>query len=169
MKKIISAKDILKSKGYAADKFDTDGFMEAVASFFINHEVKDKLLIVCKRFLDIETEEVFEDKREKFLFSETRRHYEANYYYWRVSNNDRAKGWKAQCETDKDGHPLFIRELCEARHYPPSNVGDTARPRIVVDSPYYENALFLLQTMAGYTVDKRNKRDGIRSAFVSLI
>ncbi len=166
MKKIISAEDILKAKGYKADKFDTDGFMAAVAQFFIDNEVKDKLLIVSNRFLDVMTDEEYAAYRPTVWIPELTDRY---HYYWRLTDEERTRGWKDQSAVTETGGALFVQELWDAGHSKPEGTYELDRPRIVVDSPYYKNALFLLQTMAGYTVEKRRKKNGYETALVSLI
>ena len=54
MGKIITAQDLLKEKGYIEEKFDTNGFLQCVANWFREHEVKDKLLIRPKRFIEMD-------------------------------------------------------------------------------------------------------------------
>lgn len=50
---MISAKDILKEKGYVAPQFDTSGFMQVVAEYFLQNPVECKLLLIPYRFADI--------------------------------------------------------------------------------------------------------------------
>lgn len=54
MGKIITAQDLLKEKGYIEEKFDTNGFLQCVANWFREHEVKDKLIIRQKRFIEMD-------------------------------------------------------------------------------------------------------------------
>lgn len=54
MGKIITAQDLLKEKGYIEEKFDTNGFLQCVANWFREHEVKDKLIILQKRFIEMD-------------------------------------------------------------------------------------------------------------------
>lgn len=54
MGKIVTAQDLLKEKGYIEEKFDTNGFLQCVANWFREHEVKDKLLIRPKRFIEMD-------------------------------------------------------------------------------------------------------------------
>lgn len=53
MRKIVTAQDLLKEKGYIEEKFDTNGFLQCVANWFHEHEVKDKLIIRSKRFIEM--------------------------------------------------------------------------------------------------------------------
>ena len=54
MGKIVTAQDLLKEKGYIEEKFDTNGFLQCVTNWFREHEVKDKLLIRPKRFIEMD-------------------------------------------------------------------------------------------------------------------
>jgi hypothetical protein len=54
MGKMLTAQDLLKEKGYVEEKFDTNGFLQCVANWFREHEVKDKLLIRPKRFIEMD-------------------------------------------------------------------------------------------------------------------
>lgn len=54
MGKIVTAQDLLKEKGYVEEKFDTNGFLQCVANWFREHEVKDKLIIRQKRFIEMD-------------------------------------------------------------------------------------------------------------------
>lgn len=53
-RKIITARDILAQKNYVEKKFDTDGFLNAVATFFSSHDVSEILLITPLRFASME-------------------------------------------------------------------------------------------------------------------
>lgn len=54
MGKILTAQDLLKEKGYIEEKFDTNGFLQCVADWFREHDVKDKLIIRPKRFIEMD-------------------------------------------------------------------------------------------------------------------
>lgn len=54
MGKILTAQDLLKEKGYVEEKFDTNGFLQCVGNWFKEHEVKDKLIIRPKRFIEMD-------------------------------------------------------------------------------------------------------------------
>ena len=54
MGKIVTAQYLLKEKGYIEEKFDTNGFLQCVANWFREHEVKDKLIIRQKRFIEMD-------------------------------------------------------------------------------------------------------------------
>ena len=169
MPKITTAQDILKEKGYKANKFDTNGFLDAVADYFRKHEVKDKLLIVSYRFLDVKTDdEILElalrAKEDLYVFSGPYK--EA--LYWRLST-DKSRGWKAQIGDGEYNNcvPPGFDEILDD-YITGFNIRDIERPRIIVDSPYFKNALSLLQIMGGYVVEKK-KRSGYNTADVTLI
>ena len=46
-------KAILKDKGYVENKFDDMGFYKLIIEWFRNHDLKDKLLLRPKRFLEL--------------------------------------------------------------------------------------------------------------------
>lgn len=52
MNKIITAKDILKQKGYVQNKFDTNGFIQVVADMFGDLPVEGILHLYCVRFVE---------------------------------------------------------------------------------------------------------------------
>ena len=54
MGKIVTAQDLLKEKGYVEEKFDTNGFLQCVVDWFREHDVKDKLIIRPKRFIEMD-------------------------------------------------------------------------------------------------------------------
>lgn len=53
--KMISAADILKKKGIEQKEMDMNAFNEVVENFFMTHEAKSTILIVPKRFIEMET------------------------------------------------------------------------------------------------------------------
>lgn len=169
MAKITTAQDILKEKGYKAEKFDTNGFLDAVASYFRKHDVKDKLLIVSYRFLDVKTDdEILEmainAQKDAYLFSGPYK--EA--IYWR-SSTSKSGGWKSQIEEGEydncvpRGFDKLIGDDISGFH-----IRDIERPRFIVDAPYFSNAISLLQIMGGYVVEKK-RRSGFNTADVTLI
>ncbi|QUB66120.1 hypothetical protein [Prevotella melaninogenica] len=54
VKKLVQAATLLKEKGYVEEKFDQEGFTECVYNWFKTHDLKDKLLIRPKRFLEMD-------------------------------------------------------------------------------------------------------------------
>ena len=46
-------KAILKDKGYVENKFDDMGFYKLIIEWFKNHDLKDKLLLRPKRFVEL--------------------------------------------------------------------------------------------------------------------
>ena len=54
MVKLVQASMLLKEKGYVEEKFDQEGFTECVYNWFKEHDLKDKLLIRPKRFIEMD-------------------------------------------------------------------------------------------------------------------
>lgn len=54
VKKLVQASTLLKEKGYVEEKFDQEGFTECVYNWFKTHDLKDKLLIRPKRFVEMD-------------------------------------------------------------------------------------------------------------------
>ena len=52
--KVIFADAILKEKGVLKKKFDTNAFSEVVQKFFLEHDVKETILLTPKRFVEME-------------------------------------------------------------------------------------------------------------------
>ena len=55
VKKLVQAATLLREKGYIEEKFDQEGFTECVYNWFKTHDLKDKLLIRPKRFIEMDT------------------------------------------------------------------------------------------------------------------
>ena len=54
VKKLVQASTLLREKGYVEEKFDQEGFTECVYNWFKTHDLKDKLLIRPKRFVEMD-------------------------------------------------------------------------------------------------------------------
>lgn len=54
VKKLVQAATLLREKGYVEEKFDQEGFTECVYNWFKDHDLKDKLLIRPKRFIEMD-------------------------------------------------------------------------------------------------------------------
>lgn len=52
--RIVNVNDILKAKGLKPKVFNLNIFCSAVSDFFLTHEPKETILLVPKRFLDME-------------------------------------------------------------------------------------------------------------------
>lgn len=151
MKQLISAQSILKQKGYVQNKFDTNGFMQAVAQYFIDNEVEDRLLLVSARFLDIDR------TNERY----------GNFFD--ITEEEEKLGYKVQTETvpymlESIGQEItiakFMQELQE-NDYDKWRLNcdyGIGAPRIVVDKPFFENAAATLRIMGGYVVEKEMKK-----------
>ena len=119
MGKIVTAQDLLKEKGYIEEKFDTNGFLQCVADWFREHDVKDKLLIRPKRFIEMD--------------------------------NPPKGGWLDMTNVDE-----WIVSLPWEQQLLMLQKG-TAVPFIWVDKPFMKNAMYMLQVMNGFIVEKGKK------------
>ena len=54
VKKLVQAATLLREKGYVEEKFDQQGFTECIYNWFKEHDLKDKLLIRPKRFIEMD-------------------------------------------------------------------------------------------------------------------
>jgi hypothetical protein len=54
VKKLVQAATLLREKGYIEEKFDQEGFTQCVYNWFKDHDLKDKLLIRPKRFIEMD-------------------------------------------------------------------------------------------------------------------
>lgn len=54
VKKLVQASTLLREKGYIEEKFDQQGFTECIYNWFKEHDLKDKLLIRPKRFIEMD-------------------------------------------------------------------------------------------------------------------
>lgn len=156
MGKILSAKSILKQKGFVQNKFDTNGFMNAVGEYFLKNSVEYRLLLFPYRFLNIEwgAGDNGEDKFNMF----------------NITQEERKLGYKVQTEIEEDGLAKFAHELYDNDYdeYRLEMDMDILRPRIIIDKPFFENAAGLLRVMGGYVVEKWTK-NRIKRYDVTLI
>ena len=119
MGKIVTAQDLLKEKGYIEEKFDTNGFLQCVADWFREHDVKDKLIIRPKRFIEMD--------------------------------NPPKGGW-----IDMTNVKQWIATLPWEQQLLMLQKG-TAVPFLFVDKPFVKNAMYMLQVMNGFIVEKGKK------------
>lgn len=155
MNKIISAKQILKEKGYVQKKFDTEGFMNAVAKFFIENDTKIHLHLFSLRFLDVPTEEEI-DKRIKD-FPDSGRDY---YNPFQITDEDKELGWKAHTAFNEAGEIVWAREMLNQDYslFKYMCGQGYIAPHIVIDKPFFENAAGLLRVMGGFIVEKETTK-----------
>ena len=119
MSKLVQAATLLKEKGYVEEKFDQPGFTQCVYSFFKEHDLKDKLLIRPKRFIEMD--------------------------------NPPTGGWKDMTDVEKWLNEMPWEEqltLVQKRQ---------AVPFIFIDKPFIKNAVYMLQIMNGFIVEKGKK------------
>ena len=119
MSKLVQAATLLKEKGYVEEKFDQQGFTQCVYSFFKEHDLKDKLLIRPKRFIEMD--------------------------------NPPKGGWKDMTNVEEwiNTFPWEQQLLLIQR--------GQAVPFIFIDKPFIKNAVYMLQIMNGFIVEKGKK------------
>ena len=119
VKKLVQASTLLREKGYIEEKFDQQGFTECVYNWFKNHDLKDKLLIRPKRFIEME--------------------------------NPPKGGWIDMTNVKEWFEALpWEQQFCIAS-------ARQAVPFLFVDKPFIKNAVYMLQIMNGFIVEKGKK------------
>ena len=119
VKKLVQADTLLREKGYVEEKFDQQGFTECIYNWFKEHDLKDKLLIRPKRFIEMD--------------------------------NPPKGGWLDMTNVDE-----WIVSLPWEQQLLMLQKG-TAVPFIWVDKPFMKNAMYMLQVMNGFIVEKGKK------------
>lgn len=119
MVKLVQASMLLKEKGYVEEKFDQQGFTECIYNWFKEHDLKDKLIIRPKRFIEMD--------------------------------NPPKGGWLDMTNVDE-----WIVSLPWEQQLLMLQKG-TAVPFIWVDKPFMKNAMYMLQVMNGFIVEKGKK------------
>lgn len=119
MVKLVQASMLLKEKGYVEEEFDKQGFAECIYNWFKEHDLKDKLIIRPKRFIEMD--------------------------------NPPKGGWLDMTNVDE-----WIVSLPWEQQLLMLQKG-TAVPFIWVDKPFMKNAMYMLQVMNGFIVEKGKK------------
>lgn len=119
VKKLVQASTLLREKGYVEEKFDQQGFTECVYNWFRGHNVKDRLLIRPKRFVEME--------------------------------NPPKGGWKDMTDVE-----AWMETLPWEEQFLAVRNGQD-RPFLFVDKPFIKNAVYMLQIMNGFIVEKGKK------------
>lgn len=119
VKKLVQAATLLREKGYTEEKFDQEGFTECVYNWFKEHDLKDKLIIRPKRFIEMD--------------------------------NPPKGGWKDMTVV-KD----WLSQLPWEDQLATVNKGQ-AIPFLFVDKPFIKNAVYMLEIMNGFIVEKGKK------------
>ncbi len=119
MSKLVQAATLLREKGYVEEKFDQSGFNQCVYSFFKEHELKDKLIIRPKRFIEMD--------------------------------NPPKGGWKDMTNVDE-----WLSTLPWEQQLLLSQKGQNV-PFIFIDKPFIKNAVYMLEIMNGFIVEKGKK------------
>ena len=119
VKKLVQAATLLREKGYVEEKFDQEGFTECVYNWFKDHDLKDKLLIRPKRFIEMD--------------------------------NPPKGGWQDMTKVE-EWLPSFQweQQLILVQK-------GQAVPFIFIDKPFIKNAVYMLQIMNGFIVEKGKK------------
>lgn len=151
MGKILSAQSILKQKGFVQNKFDSNGFMNAVGEYFLKNPVESRLLLVPYRFLDIDRT----DEQHGNIFG--------------ITEEEEKLGYKVQTETVPYTLSGIGKQIRIAKFLKEAMENDNLQwrfntdygigaPRIIIDKPFFENAAGLLRVMGGYVVEKEMKK-----------
>ena len=119
VKKLVQASALLREKGYTEEKFDQEGFTECVYNWFKEHDLKDKLLIRPKRFIEMD--------------------------------NPPKGGWKDMTVVTD----WIIQFSWEDQLEMMKKHQD--RPFIFIDKPFIKNAVYMLEIMNGFIVEKGKK------------
>lgn len=147
-KGMITATNILKEKNFVISKFDQKGFSDKVAEFFLGHEVKDTLLLVPRRFVEMEAPEVSEDmtEDEKAFVRQKQEQ----------TDEDKRRGWIDMTDISvwskrvEDPYDTF-----SFSDYLIASKKGLIRPMFYVDEPFIKNAQFMLSAMQGFIVKKQ--------------
>lgn len=176
MAKIISAQSILKQKGYVQNKFDTNGFMQTVAQYFIDNSVESKLLLVPFRFLDVRVDKEndpcmlvkkedlpnlsLSDRIDMDMLDLKARDYSCPNPF-DINWEDRLLGYKVQTKMDeKENYPEWAVALSKYdwEGFQKQQEAGLDKPRIIIDKPFFDNAAATLRLMGGYVVEKQMKK-----------
>ena len=119
VKKLVQASTLLREKGYIEEKLDKEGFTECVYNWFKTHDLKDKLLLRPKRFIEMD--------------------------------NPPKGGWKDMTNVDE-----WLETLPWEDQLTLVQKGQ-AVPFVFIDKPFIKNAVYMLQIMNGFIVEKGKK------------
>lgn len=145
---MITAAQILAEKRFVVNKFDQAGFNAKVAEFFQGHEVKDTLLLVPKRFVEMEAvgDTSCMDDEQKDAFSKEQEKIDAQKRAGWIDMTDPSI-WEEKVNDPYD--PLTFDGFIIAK------AKGLVRPMIYVDEPFIKNATFMLSTLAGFVCKKQ--------------
>lgn len=145
---MITAAQILAEKKYVVNKFDQQGFNAKIAEFFQQHDVKDTILLVPKRFveMDVVCDEKYMSEEEKAEFEQRKLEVEEEKKRGWIDMTDLST-WERKVEDPYD--PFTFADYIMA-----SNKG-LIRPMIYVDEPFVKNASYILAVIAGFIVKKQ--------------
>ena len=145
---MITAAQILAEKNFVMNKFDQAGFNAKVAEFFLEHEVKDTLLLVPKRFVEMEVAGDPELMNEEELadYNARKEELEAQKKAGWIDKTD-ISIWQKRVDDPDDSFTFFDYVIAKNR--------GLIHPMICVDEPYIKNAAFMLSTLAGFVCKKQ--------------
>lgn len=151
MPKIITAKDILKSKGFSINRFNTNAFIQCVGEWFADREVSSVLIIESKRFVD-PPNTVNGDVESLWSFALNNPTMKAakmlfKYPMWlALTDKEKSDGFRGLDYADRIDESIGKKMKDSVREYYAN--------RIFVNSPYFSNSIAALQVMCGYTVKR---------------
>lgn len=128
--RMIKASDIMKRKGVVQKQMDMDKFDEVVENFFMTHEPKDTILLVPKRFIEM-------DNPPEGDFID----------YLDVSV------WEKKCDDPEDPDDPF-----NFIDYQFMKKNGMLRPILMVNEPFIGNAAGWLRDFCGFTVKSRTRK-----------
>ena len=148
VKKMITAAQILAEKKFVVNKFDQQGFNAKVAEFFQEHEVKDTLLLVPKRFVEMSVVGDPDTMNDEQLAEYNRKLDELE--------GQKKAGWIDMTDltvwekrVDDPYDPFTFTDYIIA-----NNKG-LIRPMVYIDEPFIKNAAYMLSVMAGFICKKQ--------------
>lgn len=147
-KKMITAAQILAEKNFVMNKFDQAGFNAKVAEFFLGHEVKDTIVLVPKRFVEMEVagDPELMNEEELAAYNAKKEELEAQKKAGWIDRTD-ISIWQKM--VDDPQCPFTFYDYIAAK-----NSGNI-RPMICVDEPYIKNAAYMLSALAGFICKKQ--------------
>lgn len=145
---MVTAAQILAEKKFVMNKFDQQGFNAKVAEFFQNHEVKDTLLLVPKRFVEMEAigDPTLMSEEELEAYNAEKEKLETQKKAGWIDMTDLSI-WEKKVDNPYD--PFTFTDYIMA-----NNKG-LIRPMIYIDEPYIKNAAYLLSVVAGFICKKQ--------------
>ncbi len=145
---MITAAQILAEKKFVVNKFDQQGFNAKVAEFFQTHEVKDTLLLVPKRFVEMDVlgDTDMMDEAQLTEYERKQEELEEQKKAGWIDMTDLAI-WERKVDDPYD--PFTFTDYIIA-----NNKG-LIRPMVYIDESFIKNAAYMLSVMAGFVCKKQ--------------